>query len=511
MQTLFRISSVITVVLYAVSISGCGGSGQSVPPTRATEAKGGVQFPEAPVVRSSNGIVALDLTAAIDPLTDAPSFQYNGQFVAPTIQVNPGDTIDITYHDALPSGGVPENRTNLHFHGMAISPNPPADDVLTTLASPGQTLHYVVHVPPYEQPGLYWYHTHVHGESNWQITNGMGGALIVNGIQQIVPALAGMREHIIMLRQPQNHPDFGTLARARRTESASRVPETKPAYFPCRPNPNAHVTINGLNEAVIGIKPGERQLFRVVNAAANRYFDLAVDGESLQLVGMDGYPLASYAGNTPIRPVNDVLLAPGNTAEFIVTGKTGETALRTRCLDTGPVGDPVPEQILVHLRPSETPAAIIADDARVQNGPLQQALPPPSAFRTVKFTENNDTREFFVNDKKFSITDPPEFVVRAGTVEEWTVENATLELHAFHIHQIHFIQESVNGVPQSSREWLNVVNVPYATVNSDGSLKPGTVKLLMDFRDPLIRGTFVFHCHLLEHEDNGMMAKIRVE
>jgi FtsP/CotA-like multicopper oxidase with cupredoxin domain len=180
-------------------------------------------------------------------------------------------------------------------------------------------------------------------------------------------------------------------------------------------------------------------------------------------------------------------------------------------VDTGPVGDPVPPQILVHLRPSgDTPAEIVADNAHVQNGPLQQALPAPSVFRTVKYTENSDTRDFFINDKQFSITDPPMFVAHAGTVEEWTVVNDTVELHTFHIHQIHFIVESVNGVAQANREWLDNVNVPYATQNSDGSLKPGVVKVLMDFRDPIIRGTFVFHCHLLEHEDRGMIAKIQV-
>jgi FtsP/CotA-like multicopper oxidase with cupredoxin domain len=510
---MFNCVAVILLGFFAALASGCGGGGgQTIPPSSQADTLAQAQFPEAPVLHSSNGLVVLDLTAAIDPLTNAPGFAYNGQFVAPTLEIKPGDTLDVTYHNALPGSATPPNHTNLHFHGMAIPPNPPADDVLTTLAMPGDTLHYVVHVPAYEQPGLYWYHTHPHGESNWQVTNGMAGAIIVEGIQQIVPALAGMREHVIILRQPQNHPDFATLGRMRRTESQELVPEVRAAYNPCRPNPNAHVTINGLREAVLGVNPGERQLFRVLNAASNRFFDLAVDGESIQLVSMDSYPLASLPGNAAIRTVDDILLPPGSRAEFIVTGKTGGTVLRTRCVDTGPFGDPVPPQILVHLRPSnDTPAAIVSDDAHVQNGPLQQALPAPSVFRTVLYTENNDTREFFINNRRFSIGDPPAFIAHAGTVEEWTVENATLELHTFHIHQVHFIAESINGVAQSNRQWLDNVTVPYATRNADGSLKPGIVKLLLDFRDPVIRGTFVFHCHLLEHEDNGMMAKIRVE
>jgi FtsP/CotA-like multicopper oxidase with cupredoxin domain len=506
---LARIPLVCLLLLGALE-AGCGGGRQGVLPERAAGTAGQLHFYEPPVVRSVNGLAALDITAAIDPLTNAPGFEYNGQFVPPTIEIKPGDTMDILYHDALPAGGVPSNMTNLHFHGMAVSPAPPADDVLTTLAIPGQTLHYIVHVPPYEQPGLYWYHTHVHGESNWQVTNGMSGAIIVEGIQQTIRTLAGMPEHVIVLRQPQNHPDFSTLDLHRRTESGTA--QAKPGYFPCRPNPAAHVTINGLNEAVIGVRPGEKQLFRVINAAANRYFDLALDSQMMLLVAMDGYPLASYPGNASTRAVNDVLLPPGGRAEFVVTGMAGGTALRTRCVDTGPIGDPVPEQILIHLPPTgDTPAATLSDNARLENGPLQQPLPAPVAFRTVRYTEDNDTRQFFINGKEFSIAAPPEFVVHAGTVEEWTVENHTQELHTFHIHQIHFIVESVNGIPQTNRHWLDDVNLPYATTNPDGSLKPGVVKLLLDFRDPLIRGMFVFHCHLLEHEDNGMMAKIRVE
>jgi suppressor of ftsI len=499
------------VAALTILVSGCaGGSGQL--PAVNSDLLAVSRLAEAPVLHSANGLVAMDLTAAINPLTNAPGFEYNGQFVAPTLEVKPGDTIDVTYHNALPGGGAPSNHTNLHFHGMAIPPNPPADDVLTTLAMPAQTLHYVVHVPAYEQPGLYWYHTHPHGESYWQITNGMAGAIIVQGIQQIVPALSGLREHVIILRQTQNNPDFGTLSRMRRTESLALAPEAKAAYNPCRPNPKFHVTINGLREAVLGIKPGERQFFRVINAAGLRYFDLTLDGQPLELVSLDSYPLASYPGNSPTRTVQHILLPPGSRAEFIVTGKAGGTALRTQCVDTGPVGDPVPPQILVHLQPSgDTPSELLSDNAQVQRGPLQSALPAPSAFHTVKYTENSDTREFFINDKLFSITDPPMFVAHVGTVEEWTVENDTDELHTFHIHQLHFVVKSVNGAAPSTREWLDNVNVPYATRNADGSLKPGIVKVLLDFRDPIIRGTFVFHCHLLEHEDRGMIAKIRVQ
>ena len=88
--------------------------------------------------------------------------------------------------------------------------------------------------------------------------------------------------------------------------------------------------------------------------------------------------------------------------------------------------------------------------------------------------------------------------VHVGSLQHWQVVNATHELHPFHIHQVHFLVYAVNGVPLETPEWLDTVNVPY----------DGTVDLVMDFTDPIIRGMSVFHCHLLSHEDKGMMAKI---
>ncbi len=99
---------------------------------------------------------------------------------------------------------------------------------------------------------------------------------------------------------------------------------------------------------------------------------------------------------------------------------------------------------------------------------------------------------------------PPMFVVHTGTVEEWTVKNVTQEIHDFHIHQIHFVVESVNGVKEKHPFWADSFIVPHRAPGG----KPGEVVMLMDFRDPIIRGTFLFHCHILDHEDLGMMAKI---
>jgi FtsP/CotA-like multicopper oxidase with cupredoxin domain len=101
----------------------------------------------------------------------------------------------------------------------------------------------------------------------------------------------------------------------------------------------------------------------------------------------------------------------------------------------------------------------------------------------------------------------PNITVRQGDVEDWIIENRSQELHAFHIHQIHFMLLDWNGVPLDEPFLRDTVNVAYWDGTSP--VYP-SVKLRMDFRDPKIIGTFVYHCHLLEHEDGGMMGTIQV-
>ncbi len=141
-----------------------------------------------------------------------------------------------------------------------------------------------------------------------------------------------------------------------------------------------------------------------------------------------------------------------------------------------------------------------------ETGALSDPLPPPAATRVVRFSE--DAKGFYINGRAYSPTEAPVFVVHTGTVERWTVVNHTLEDHDFHLHQVHFHVEVVDGVPVAHPLWQDTVVVPHGTLLSNGSFKPGSITLIADFRNPIIRGTFLFHCHILDHEDGGMMAKI---
>ncbi len=152
-----------------------------------------------PEIRAQRGVVSFDLDAAIEPATNAPAFVYRGQAgVAPTIRASPGDELRVRLHNHLPAGTDAPNEVNLHFHGLSVSPNAPSDDAMR-LARPGETIAYDVRIPRARPPGLYWYHPHAHGQTYWQITSGMSGALIVEGLQRHLPALAGLRERVIVL------------------------------------------------------------------------------------------------------------------------------------------------------------------------------------------------------------------------------------------------------------------------------------------------------------------------
>ena len=177
---------------------------QSVPPLQRLSNRG-PELSEPPIVRAVNGVVRFPLVVADNPATGEPAFQYRRQIdVAPTIEVRPGETIDVDLHNHLSAHIPPDEVTesmgmdaktglqqdvNLHFHGLGSSPRRPGDDVLTMLALPGKSLHYVVSVPANQEPGLYWYHAHVHGEVNYpsRRERALRSAVIVEGLERHFP------------------------------------------------------------------------------------------------------------------------------------------------------------------------------------------------------------------------------------------------------------------------------------------------------------------------------------
>jgi FtsP/CotA-like multicopper oxidase with cupredoxin domain len=260
-------------------------------------------------------------------------------------------------------------------------------------------------------------------------------------------------------------------------------------------------TVNGAVRPALDIAPGERQFWRILNAASDRYLDVQMDGQPLEVIALDGMPLAFHDPNRPRQFLDHFLLPPAGRIEAIVTGPSrGErTSLRTRCVDTGPDGDPNPEMVLADIIPGrQIPAStsLKATGRPVHKIAHVDHLENSAPDFVATFTE--DKNGFYINGRKFDAHSEPMLRVKVGSYHHWRIVNATRELHPFHIHQVHFLFYAQNGSKVTDPVWLDTVNVPV----------DGSIDLIMDFTDPIIRGMSLFHCHLLNHEDKGMMAKI---
>jgi FtsP/CotA-like multicopper oxidase with cupredoxin domain len=497
---------------------------------------------ESPNLRVNQGdLVILHLKNA---MTDVgPAKTANGSVPAVTdhshMQMSPQPG-----SDTCTSGMMTSVSTNLHFHGLTIPPVCHQDDVLKTSVQPGDApFEYRFHIPEDEPPGLYWYHPHIHGFSKDQVLGGASGALIVEGIERAKKAAAGLPERVFIIRDQDlltpdappsksepvvpkflidrdgdaanNGTGFGKPAK---DLSINYVPVPYPDYTP----------------ASIEMKPGEKQLWRVLNASAITYLNLAVlfdraTPEQLGLVAMDGVPMTyEDAEGEAINWQTHISLPPGARAEFIVTGPTeGQRGLLvTRMVDTGPGGENDPNRTLARI--VATPGAT-EPRSTLQSHPTP--LPPPTEawlgdvtpvrvrhfYFSEKLTNPDDPTsavEFYLTEeghepKMFDMNaTAPDVVAQQGTVEDWVIENRSRELHAFHIHQLHFLLLAYQGKPVHEDFLRDTVNVPYFNPRS---LAYPAIVVRMDFRDPNTVGTFVYHCHLLEHEDKGMMGSIRVD
>jgi FtsP/CotA-like multicopper oxidase with cupredoxin domain len=292
--------------------------------------------------------------------------------------------------------------------------------------------------------------------------------------------------------------------------SVNYVPVGGPAFIP----------------AEYTMKPGEKQFWRVLNASAVTILDLQLlydkHAQPFQLIALDGVPLDSQNGSGKGRSQTrtHILIPPAGRAEFIVTAPSEdvkEARLVTRRVNSGPDGDPDPQRPLFNITASATA------DSSIHGRPLpSQSGPPPApkfanlaearptTTRTLYFSE--DENFFYITvagqtPKPYDMSDPPAIVTTQGAVEDWIVENHSRENHEFHMHQIHFELMERNGkpVPVSERQVIDTVDIPYWT----GTGPYPSIKVRMDFRGPTV-GDFVYHCHILDHEDGGMMAIIRV-
>ena len=453
-----------TVMLVAIVITACNsGPADDRDPQRSAET-----FKEPPVVASSAGVLKVSLTPKLSTVSvaghQASVMAYNGLYTPPTLRVRPGDTIRLRFVNAL------NEPTNLHTHGLTVSPRGNSDNVFLRVA-PGQTQDYEFQLPANHPPGLFWYHPHPHGFSDEQTRNGMAGGLIVEGLLDSFPTLRHLPERLLFLKGLQL--ENGHVVITHIGEHVIR-------------------TINGVAKPVIVLRPGETELWRIGNQSADLYFLLTLDSHHFQLVARDGNRRSRMTTADTIR------LSPGARAEVLVTaGASGVYLLRTGNIDTGPEGNQYPGTVMATVRVEGPPATPVALPPALL--PVEDLRGKVTNRRTIVFSETADGDTLFIDGKTFD-QNRTDVRVRLGAIEEWTIRNLGVELHSFHIHQGPFQLVAINGVPQPADDRRDIVDVPIG----------GEVKVIIPFTNPLIVGRFVYHCHILSHEDKGMMATIEV-
>src|SRR5437588_9435115 len=341
-----------------------------------------------PELRAKHHTLSLTLRAAI--ASDGKnSFYFHGQPNAPTLRLFPGDQLKINYVNDLPAKAKEScaitpcmDMTNLHFHGLTVSPDVPQDDVLDMMAMPGQMLRYTAQIPKDHPPGLYWYHTHPHGESHRQVLDGMSGAIVIEGMESFFPPLAGLPERVLVVRGRSLVNDPQSTDLKNRVHLSSDVCGAEPEP------PEEVFTLNGSVRPQIEIAPGERQFWRLVNASADRYLDLQLEGQPFEIVAMDGMPIALHNPNHRTCIVDHVLLPPAVSLETVITGPSSgiRERLLSRCVDTGPDGDPNPAMVLADIVSRSSADAI----SRISEGPLKPAL------KTLNFAADEKARPRFI-------------------------------------------------------------------------------------------------------------------
>ncbi|MFP4155230.1 MAG: multicopper oxidase family protein [Halothiobacillaceae bacterium] len=470
----------------------------------------GLQMPE---IRSVDGlleaVLTLDYASLEYPLQPDEPFDadgprigprqvrlrcYNGFITGPTLIARPGDRVRIFIRNRLPEDpdippGAPGqfNTTNLHVHGAYVSPKDNGDNVFVDI--PPST-DYVMEfdVPMDHPPGTYWYHPHLHGSVALQVASGCAGAFIVEGDIDAVPEIAAADEHTLVF-QSLITDDNGELEDFALVDGGDIERE--------------FMTINGYLRPTIVMRPGEVRQLRLVHAGIYRTLLLALDDHPLHLFSFDGDTLPQ------VKSVDSLQLSPANKASVLVQASTRPGTYYLRRLafsEDVPFEKPVVETVL---------ARIIVQGEPVAMGLPQGALPRSAVLNDIADSEitGHRTLVFDVQDNVPGGYGPNELgflvdqqmfdagrvdqLVTLGSVEEWDIINVTGAQHPFHIHQGPFQVIAVNG-ERVEPIWADTWPLP-----ADGTL---TIRLRFDRFD----GRYVLHCHMLPHEDLGMMQVVEV-
>jgi FtsP/CotA-like multicopper oxidase with cupredoxin domain len=409
---------------------------------------------------------------------------YDGAFTGPTLRLRAGERLRIALANRLPE------LTNLHTHGLHVSPLGNSDNVFVRV-QPGETFQYEYALPADHPAGLYWYHPHFYGDSDAQVFGGLAGALIVEGELDRLPGVAGLPERLLVLQA--THVDA-----AGRVQVGDEGPD-----FPLVK------LVNGQVNPLLTIRPGETQRWRIGNLSADTYFLLQLDGQPWRVIDHDGNPLDT------LQTEEQLLFPPGKRFEVLVQGgPPGTYRLRTLPYNKGQVsmGGPIePEAVLATLVSAGSPVAprplptTLLPFVDLRNVPVDNRreitfdVPPMGGgMAGMAHGPGGEMQPIFEINRRLFDPNRVDTTVRLGTTEEWVIRNTSAQVHPFHIHVNPFQVVAVNDQPIQAHSYEDTVNLPAS----------GSVTMRTRFLD--FPGKFVYHCHILMHEDNGMMAVIEV-
>ena len=432
-------------------------------------------FPEPEYLFSENGVLDVDLTAALQPTQingqSVMTTSYNGQFPGPAWVACPGDQINVNVQNNMDPAnytGMHPGETNLHTHGFHVSPHVPGDNVFRTIL-PGGNFQYQYNLPLDHPPGAYWYHPHLHGQTNPQVWYGMAGAIIVQGGLDSDPEYASIGTRDLVIQ-----------------ETAVQNGQTVP--FPG--GGAAQFYVNGELNPEIPIEPGEVQRWRIYNASSAAFVKLQLTGGSFQILARDG----NYVDHKERNQV--MTLAPSSRREVLVRGGTAGTyELLNLQFQPTPTA----------TQPQQTLATVVSAGDTV-DGPKTprrvadlEDLRDDRVDQRHKLIYSQDPPNFYINGEQFNDEDlAPDETMHLNDVEQWKIVNTTSFWHTFHIHINDYQLTKINGQRVHGLNYDDNVSIP-----PNGSVTMRTRPV--DFT-----GKFVYHCHVLGHEDDGMMGIVRV-
>src|SRR5574341_266030 len=446
----------------------------------------GAAFAEPPEMGNFStvpGIVEVDLEARPAWVnvngTMANLLTYNGSFPAPTIRARKGDVLKVHFRSSLPMMGTnilghDREMTNIHTHGLHVSPLGNADNMMVMLTS-GETFDYENDLSKQEAGTVNLYHPHVHGTVAEQYWGGMAGALVVEDDTEVLnpyeTRLMVIKDITLSGSAPEPYSSLMDYTHGKEGDT---------------------VMVNGQVNPVLDIKPGQVQRWRVLNACNARFLKLGLEGHTLRIVGTEGGLL-----DKPYL-VSSILLSPGERLDILVKADQAAKNYRLLSLPYNRGGGSMGQQVtLLTLGYKGAPA----NDAVPSVINPEAVRISPLIAKTERIVLSMGQGRGYVNGISFTMENHYSLHSRLGGYELWEIVNQSGMDHPFHQHvnacQVVSIYGGDSGYASlltKTPSWKDTVIVP----------KWGSVKMLVPVMD--YPGMAMFHCHIIEHEDIGMMG-----